>query len=73
MRHASPDRFPPYERLHIVPARRVAKALGYQTVMTYTLFSERGTSVRDSGWRQAGLTSGRAWMPVGGSRATRTR
>ena len=50
-------------------ACRVAKALGYQTVMTYTLFSDHGTSLRASGWRQTGLTSGGAWTRVGRSRA----
>lgn len=50
-------------------ARRIAKALGYQTVVTYTLFAEQGTSLRASGWQLAGLTSGGRWTRIGRARA----
>ena len=49
---------------------RAAKALGYRRVLTYTLESEPGTSLRASGWRDDG-TAGHAhgWQHTSGPRA----
>lgn len=40
---------------------RAARALGYRKVITYTLASEPGTSLRASGWRVVGEVKGRSW------------
>ena len=42
-------------------AWRAAKALGYQRLVTYTLDTEPGTSLRAAGWRLVGRTSGGSW------------
>jgi len=42
-------------------AWRVAKALGYHRVITYTLASEQGTSLVASSWRRVGDVRGRSW------------
>lgn len=42
-------------------AWRVAKALGYRRLLTYTLSSEPGTSLRASGWRCCGPAGGGSW------------
>ncbi len=42
-------------------AWRAAKALGYRRIVTYTLASEPGTSLRAAGWRELYKTSGRSW------------
>lgn len=42
-------------------AWRAARALGYRRLLTYTLASESGTSLRASGWRVIGETKGRSW------------
>lgn len=39
---------------------RAAKALGYREVWTYTLASEPGTSLRAAGFKDMGMTDGRA-------------
>lgn len=49
-------------------AWRVAKALGYRRLITYTLPSEGGSSLRASGWRLVGLRGGGNW-----NRASRPR
>ncbi len=49
-------------------AWRAAKALGYKRLITYTLASEPGTSLRASGWRLLGQAGGGRW-----SRASRPR
>ncbi len=49
-------------------AVRVARALGYARVLTYTLASETGISVRAAGWQPKGVSRGGAW-----SRHARTR
>jgi hypothetical protein len=49
-------------------AWRAARALGYRRLLTYTLASERGTSLRAAGWRIVGQTDGGSW-----SRASRPR
>lgn len=40
---------------------RAARALGYRKLVTYTLASEPGTSLRAAGWRVVGETKGRSW------------
>ena len=48
-------------------ATRAAKALGYKKIVTYTLESEPGTSLKASNWTREGLAGGRRWT---GSRYT---
>ncbi len=40
---------------------RAARALGYRRLVTYTLASEPGTSLRASGWRVVTQVKGRSW------------
>ena len=40
---------------------RAARAMGYRRAVTYTLRSERGTSVRGAGWKCIGETGGGSW------------
>lgn len=40
---------------------RAARALGYRRLVTYTLASESGTSLRAAGWRDVGKVTGRSW------------
>ena len=42
-------------------AARAAKALGYQRIITYTLDTEPGTSLRAAGWECRGLAGGKRW------------
>lgn len=42
-------------------AWRAARALGYARLITYTLASETGTSVKASGWRVVGEIRGHSW------------
>lgn len=42
-------------------AWRAARAIGYRRLVTYTLASEPGTSLRAAGWREVGKTSGGSW------------
>ena len=42
-------------------ARRAGSALGYAKLVTYTLDSEPGTSLRAAGWSMAGISPGRSW------------
>lgn len=42
-------------------AWRAARAMGYRRLITYTLTSEPGTSLRAAGWRLVGETSGGSW------------
>jgi len=42
-------------------AWRVAKALGYRKLITYTLPEEGGASLRGAGWRCIGEAGGGAW------------
>lgn len=42
-------------------AARAAKALGYRKIITYTLDTEPGTSLRAAGWACAGLAGGKRW------------
>lgn len=49
-------------------ARRIAKDMGYKLIITYTLSSEPGTSLKASGWTNVGTSSGGSW-----SRPSRSR
>lgn len=40
-------------------------ALGYRRLLTYTLASEPGASLRAAGWRVVGETTGRSWDAPG--------
>jgi hypothetical protein len=42
-------------------AARAAKALGYRRLITYTLKSEPGTSLKAAGWRVVWEVKGRTW------------
>ena len=42
-------------------AARTAKAMGFESIQTYTLLSEPGTSLRAAGWRLDGTTKGGDW------------
>lgn len=42
-------------------AWRAARALSYRRLITYTLKSESGASLRASGWRVVGEVRGRSW------------
>ena len=42
-------------------AWRAARALGYQRLITYTLLSEAGTSLKAAGWKIIGEVKGRSW------------
>lgn len=42
-------------------AWRAAKAMGYTRIITYTLSSETGTSLRAAGWVCQGLAGGERW------------
>jgi hypothetical protein len=41
--------------------RRVAKEMGFARILTYTLESEPGTSLRAAGWVQVSTSSGGEW------------
>lgn len=40
---------------------RAARALGYKRLITYTLETESGASLRAAGWRQIAATTGGSW------------
>lgn len=42
-------------------AWRAAKALGYKRLVTYTLISEEGTSLKAAGWKAIYQTAGGSW------------
>jgi hypothetical protein len=42
-------------------AWRIAREMGYQRLITYTLASESGTSLRAAGWRSLYETRGGSW------------
>ena len=42
-------------------AARAARAMGYQKIITYTLDTEPGTSLRAAGWQCAGPAGGEHW------------
>lgn len=42
-------------------AWRAAQAMGYRKIITYTLDTENGASLRAAGWELAGLAGGKRW------------
>ena len=42
-------------------AARAARAMGYRKIITYTLDTEPGTSLRAAGWTCMGLAGGERW------------
>lgn len=46
---------------------RAAKALGYRRLITYTLESEPGSSLRASGWTQTHRWDGGSWVEMRGT------
>ena len=42
-------------------AWRAARAMGYQKIITYTLDTENGASLRAAGWKCTGLAGGKRW------------
>lgn len=50
-------------------AWKVARALGYIRLITYTLSDEGGASLRAAGWRLVGARGGGAWSRPGRPRA----
>lgn len=42
-------------------AWRAARALGYRRLVTYTLATEPGTTLRAAGWKNVGTTPGKSW------------
>lgn len=48
---------------------RVANAMGYRRVLTYTLATEDGSSLRGAGFRLAGKTKGGSWSRPSRERA----
>jgi hypothetical protein len=42
-------------------AWRAAKALGYRRLLTYTLETEAGSSLRAAGWKEIGKRGGGSW------------
>lgn len=46
-------------------AWRAAKALGYRKLITYTMRSEPGTSLRAAGWKAVAESPGRSWDTPG--------
>jgi hypothetical protein len=50
-------------------AVRVAKAMGYERILTYILESEDGVSLRASGWTLDGVGGGGSWDRPGRPRS----
>lgn len=42
-------------------AWRAARAMGYRRMITYTLATEPGSSLRGAGWREVAKVKGRSW------------
>jgi hypothetical protein len=42
-------------------AARAAKAMGYKKIITYTLDTESGVSLRAAGWNCVGIAGGKRW------------
>lgn len=53
-------------------AWRVSRAMGYKKLITYTLPSEGGASLRAAGWKIIGQTSGGQWNCKSRPRAIRS-
>jgi hypothetical protein len=51
-------------------AVRAAKAIGYDEIITYTLASEPGTSLRAAGWQQVATVKGEYWSRQSRPRTT---
>lgn len=51
-------------------AARAAQAMGYSSIVTYTLGSEAGTSLRAAGWTDEGPAGGGGWSCASRPRAT---
>lgn len=49
------------DRLVVAACRRTAAALGYRRVITYTLASEPGTSLRAAGWHPTATVRAGPW------------
>lgn len=45
-------------------AARAAKAMGYEKIITYTLESESGVSLKAAGWKCVGIAGGKQWTGV---------
>jgi hypothetical protein len=43
-------------------ASRAARAIGYMKIITYTLDTESGVSLKAAGWACAGTAGGRSWQ-----------
>jgi len=54
-------------------AARVAKELGYERIITYTLQSETGTSLRAAGWTLVCKAGGQSWNMPGRPREEKRR
>ena len=54
-------------------AWRAARALGYRRLITYTLDSETGTSIRAAGWREVGSAGGGQWSRPSRARVENTQ
>ena len=50
-------------------AAKAAKAIGYRRIITYTLDSEQGASLRGAGWLHTHTTCGGSWSRDGRIRA----
>jgi len=55
----------------LAACRRGSSALGYRRLITYTLASEPGTSLRAAGWQEVAQVKGRSWNCAARPRATR--
>ena len=42
-------------------AWRAARSMGYKRMITYTLYTEKGTSIKAAGWREIGRAGGGSW------------
>jgi hypothetical protein len=49
-------------------AARACEAMGYQTIQTYILHTEPGTTLKAAGWRHDRDVRGRAWQHTSGPR-----
>lgn len=49
-------------------AARAAKALGYNSIQTFILSSESGTTLKAAGWRKEHTTKGGEWTRISRSR-----
>lgn len=52
--------------------RRASFALGYRRLVTYTLATEPGTSLRAAGWKVVGAVRGRSWSCASRPRVDKT-